>query len=353
MLRALILLMSLGCALPVQSADVVTASPPIAYVQGVGAQLITVRWTITINTSIPQTVTLVSTGGTLTAGAQPPVNVGTALRRVVKLNVGTNVVRINERLRVDRTTARHILESGPGVFTRIFSDSLGSATGTLALQARSTGSGGLSLQNVDLHFDDASLYRVIGSGAALTALAKVTTTGRGRLEAIWQLQGPSGGFRTLRRVTLAAGGPRATSLESPPLPTDQPGQYRLKLVLGGDGAGSDDPVITYVVGSGGAVAALALKTPAADAKLSAATRFEWTPITGAARYRVEFMALGSSTVIAGVDVAASGATIKPFTLSRIDNGAVTWRVTAYDAAGAVLAQSPHRRIGGTFVQSKP
>jgi len=353
MLRTLILCLATLTALPVQALDSATATPSTAYVQGIGAQLVTIRWTIQVSSSGSGAVTIVSNGGTLLAGAQPAVSAGGVLRRTVA--AGTTVVHITERLRIDRTSARYILESGGGLFRRTFSDGLTTPViGEVTLEARSTGEGGLSLQNVDVHFDDASLYRVVGAGAALTAVAKVTTTGRGRIEAVWQIQGPSGGgFRTLRRVTASAAGPRVISLESPPLPTDQPGQYRLRLALGGDGTGTDDPTITYVVGAGGAVTALALQAPAADAVLSAATRFEWTSVKGAVRYRVEFLAQGSAQVVAGVDVKTNVATIKPFTLARLDDGAVTWRVTAYDAAGTVLAQSPARRIGGSFVKTTP
>lgn len=347
MLRSLIIAMLLmlapGLALALDS---VTATPGTAYVQGTGTATVSIRWTAQITVGSDQTVTLTSTGGTLVAGAEPPVAAGGTLRRTVRLTAGTHMVRITERLRIDRTTARYILEGGGGTFVRVFTDTLaGTATATIVLQGRASGSGGLTVQAFDLSFDDGSAFRSVAAGEALLARANVSTAGRGLVQGIWQIAGPEGGFRTLKRVRFTAGGPKKTLVESPALPTDQTGSYRLRFVLG-DGEGEEGPVIRYTVGAGEEVAGIALTSPAAGAELGSQTRFGWEGVTGAERYRIEFLAEADLKTLASVETLKTSAVVKSFTLDRLTGGPLVWRVVALDGSGNVIARSAQRRIGG-------
>jgi hypothetical protein len=327
--------------------DGVTVTPGVAYVQGTGTGLVTVRWTIEVTVPSDQTVTITSASGTLSAGAAPPVAVGGTLRRTVRLTAGTHDVRITERLRIDRTSARYILEGSTGSYSRTFTDTLtGSANATVGLVGRASGSGGLTLQNLDLTFDDGAAFRNVGQGEALTARASISTSGRGIVKAKWEIAGPNGGFRTLRRVSFTAGGPTATEVESPPLPTDQPGQFRLRFVIDGNGQGFDDTTIRYAVGSGGGLAAIGLTGPAEGATLASRTRFQWEPVAGAERYRIEFLAEADLQVLAAVETAKPSALVRSFTFDRLTTGApLAWRVVALDDSGAVIARSAQRRIG--------
>lgn len=328
--------------------DEVTVTPAVAYVQGTGTGLVTVRWTIQVTVATDQTVTITSTTGTLSAGAAPPVAVGGILRRTVRLAAGTHDVRITERLRIDRTSARTILEGGGGSYVRTFTDTVtGSDTATVGLVGRASGSGGLTLQNLDLTFDDGSAFRSVAQGEALTARASISTSGRGLVKAKWEIAGPNGGFRTLRRVSFTAGGPTATEVESPPLPTDQPGQFRLRFIVDGDGQGYGDTVIRYSVGSATGPAAISLTGPAEGAALASRTRFQWVPVAGAERYRVEFLTESDLQVLAAVETANSSALVRSFTVDRLTTGApLVWRVVALDSSGAIIARSAQRQIGG-------
>jgi hypothetical protein len=325
----------------------VTASPGTAYVQGTGTGLVTVRWTITLNVPADQSVTILSDPGTLVPGAGPVVTAGGTLRRTVRLTAGTHNVRITERLRIDRVSARHILESGPGTFNRVFTSSLGgTGTASLALEGRASGSGGLTLQNLDLTFDDGATFRAVAAGEALTARASVATSGRGLVKGKWEIAGPEGGFRTLRRVSFPAGGPTATEVESPPLPTDQPGRFRLRFVVDGDGQGAGDTVISYAVGSGEGLPAIGLIAPETGAAFASRTRFRWEEVAGAARYRVEFLNEADLQVLAAVETVKPAALVRSFTLDRLTTSApLVWRVVALDDSGAVIARSSQRRIG--------
>jgi hypothetical protein len=327
--------------------DSVTATPMVAYVQGTGTGLVTVRWTLQITVPTDQTVTVTSTGGTLLAGAAPPVAAGGVLRRTVRLTAGTHLVRITERLRVDRVSARNILEGGTGSFTRIFTDTLPSTgTGVIALESRVSGSGGLTLQNLELSFDDGTKFRAVNVGEALTARASISTSGRGIIRGKWEIAGPNGGFRTFRRVNLTAGGPSREVVESPALPTDQRGQYRVRFIVDGDGEGVGDPVIAYTVGGGEGLPAITLTAPAEGAALGSRTRFRWDAVAGAERYRVEFLTERNSRPLAAVETKGASATVRSFTLERLNTDApLIWRVLALDAEGRVIAQSAGRRMG--------
>lgn len=339
------------CLLPLfaqaQALTGVSASPTVAYVQGTGAGLITVRWTLELTVSSDQTVTVTSSGGTLNVGAQPPVSTGGVLRRTVRLTTGTTTVRITERLRIDRTSARYILEGSTGSFGRVFTDSLGgTGTSSVGIAARASGSGGLTLQNLDLAFDDGATFRTVSPGEALTARASVSTSGRGLIKGKWEIAGPTGGFRVLSRASLTAGGPRRTVVESPLLPTDRAGSFRVRFSIDGDGERFGDPLISYTVGSGQAAAAIALTAPQEGAALGTRTRFAWEPVAGADRYRIEFLGKTDLRPLAAVETAGTSATVRSFTLERVlAVDGLLWRVLALDAAGQEIGRSAQRRIG--------
>lgn len=346
--KLLIALMLVLSPLKALALEGVTATPSVAYVQGTGTGLVTVRWTLEIEVGTDQTVTVTSPGGTLVAGAAPPVAAGGVLRRTVRLTAGTtHLVRITERLRVDRVTARRILEGGTGSFSRIFTDTLPStATGFLVLEGRASGSGGLTLQNLELSFDDGTRFRSVAVGEALTARASISTSGRGIIRGKWEIAGPNGGFRTLRRVNLTAGGPSREVVESPALPTDQRGQYRVRFIVDGEGEGVGDPVIAYTVGGGEGLPAITLAAPAEGAALASRTRFRWAAVAGAERYRVEFLTETNTKPLAAVETKGASATVRSFTLQRLNTDApLVWRVLALDAEGRVIARSAGRRIG--------
>jgi hypothetical protein len=346
MIRRILALIFLMLAPPALALDSATATPPTAYVQGTGTALVSIRWTVQVTVPFDQTLTVTSAPGTLVAGALPPQTAGGTLRRTLRLTAGTHQLRFTERLRIDRTTARYILEDGPGSFTRTFTDTLtGVGIATVVLEGRSSGSGGLTVQNLDLAFDDGSSFRLVDQGAALVARAAITTQGRGVIQGIWQIAGPQGGFRTLQRVTLTAGGSKRSLVESPPLPTDRSGRFTLRFVIDGDGGGG--PEIAYDVGAGEGVPGLALTAPQEGAVLGTRTRFGWQAVAGADRYRIEFLNEADLRPLAAVETAGTSAQLRSFTLERLrGQGPLSWQVVALDAAGAEIARSAQRRIGG-------
>lgn len=351
------LLFNLLVALPVQAVDAVSVSPAGANVSANGASVVTLRWTVVVSSNSAQTITITSAPGTLSAGIPPLVSTtGSTLRRTFNHPGGGPVsVTITERLRVDRTSARYIAASSGGVYSRTFEDTVGSpASAVVELEAGPYG--GVALQNYSLLFDDRSQYRIVERGESLAAILTVTSNGRGTFNGLWEISGPdTNGFRTIGRARVTLGGPSATTFESPALPTNRPGQYRVRFVVGGSG-GDSSQEISYVVAPKTGESAISLLRPTPGGNFTGATRFEWSTIAGASRYRVEFLAPGSLRLLAAVDVRGTTAQLRPFTLARIKGlGQIVWRVTAYDGQGYALARSQSRVLGasGTYYQGAP
>jgi hypothetical protein len=78
------------------------------------------------------------------------------------------------------------------------------------------------------------------------------TTGIGVLRAQWQVAGPEPAkedapWRTLAQVTQAVAGAEKVELQSPVLPSDLTGAYRLRLLIEEPVTATEAPVIRYQV----------------------------------------------------------------------------------------------------------
>ncbi len=328
----------------------VTASPGQLAVNAQGSALARVRWTVEVTSSTP--VTLSSPVGTLAGG---PVSdaAGRTLRKSVN-TLGVSTHRFTERIRISRAAIDALRSGATVTYTRSWDDGGGAVVGIVGL---TLGTGGeLTIQNAALTFGDDSTYAIVPQGASLRANAVLSTSGRGRLNGVWQVAGPTGrNFVPVGRIRQTLAGPRRTVFESPDLPTDRPGLHLVRLLpdpTASDFTAEAFPVIRYLVQPGGGSASISLRTPAAGAEITPSSRFSWSEVPGAEVYRVEFLASGSVGLgqrVAAIDVAAPAQAtgIRGFTLARISReGARYWRVVALDRAGAPLGASSPRRISG-------
>lgn len=351
------LIFGLVIAFAAQAVDFVTVTPGVAQVNPSGATMVRLRWTVSVSSYSAQNIIVTSPTGTLSGGGFT-TSTGTGLSKTIRHPGGGASVSVvfTENLRVDRTTASYIATSGGGVYERTFTDTVGSPYATSIDIVTSPYGDSVALQDYTLLFDDRTQYRVVRRGEALTAIANVTSSGRGTFDAVWEIKSPNGGaFRPFGRERVIMSGPRATTFESPPLPTNEPGQYRIRFSIGG-GAGANFPEISYVVAPPTGDSAITLHRPGPGGDITGATRFEWSSVTGAARYRVEFLAPGTTRPLAAVDVRKTQTQLRPFTLARIKGlGQIVWRVTAYDGRGRALARSQARVLGsdGTYLHRSP
>ncbi len=331
----------------------VTAQPASIRINADGATTVRVRWRVELVSAVASSGPVASASGAIGAGPAP----GGPLSRVVRHPGGGSIfVTLVESLYLDRTTARLIAQTGTSTYNRVFTTPGSTFPASVRLQTSSGGA--LSLRYLDLGFDDGNRYRVVQEGDALSARLTLTTSGRGLFSGRWEVAGPvvAGAFRPLARVNRRLAGARRTILESPALPTDRPGLYRVRFV-------SDDvvpgqsraplPELTYsVVGQEGddiPQTGVRLNSPQPGDDFGRATRFAWQPVDGATRYRLEFSTSGragfDTDMLAAVAVAGTSARLKPNTLMRLDGSAsLYWRVIALDPGGAQIAASPLRRL---------
>lgn len=341
-----------------KAAGPVTVNPPVVRVNSSGEATITLSWRVGVLSRIPQAVTVTSPNAQLSTGG----TIGGPLRRTVQHPGGGALifVTISERLVINRTTAARIAQAGSAGLSRSFTDFAGpSRPATARLQ--STSGGPLTVRFADLAFDDDSQFRVARTGGALTARLQLTTDGRGILDGAWEVAGPSdiaGGFRVIGRVRQVLAGSRRAVIESPPLPVERAGTYRVRFVPSGDPGNSftlSVPELRYTVTAPSqnpdhlSQPRLSLSAPQPGASVTAATRFSWQPVPGANRYRLEFLSSGAGGLrpdrIAALETEAQSARLRDFTLRRLRVvQTVRWRVTAFDAEGNVLALSPTRNL---------
>lgn len=341
-----------------KAAGPVTVNPPVVRVNSSGEATITLSWRVGVLSPIPQAVTVTSPDAQLSTGG----TIGGTLRRTVQHPGGGALifVTISERLVINRMTAARIAQAGSVGLSRSFTDFAGpSRPATARLQ--STSGGPLTVRFADLAFDDDSQFRVVRIGGALTARLQLTTDGRGILDGAWEVAGPSdiaGGFRVIGRVRQVLAGSRRAVIESPPLPVDRAGIYRVRFAPSGNPGNSFTlslPELRYTVTAPSqnpdhlSQPKLSLSAPQPGAGVTAATRFSWQPVPGANRYRLEFLYSGAGGLrpdrIAALETKAQSARLKDFTLRRLRGvQALRWRVAAFDAEGNVLALSPARNL---------
>jgi hypothetical protein len=291
---------------------------------------------------------------------------------------GTGLVffTVTERLNITRTAAARLTNAGTVALTRRFTDFAGTSPAA-AVRVLTTSGGPLAVRDASLTFDRGSRFEVAPQNTPLTARLQITTSGRGLLDGAWEVSGPSDtstGFRVVGRARQVLAGTRRITLESPALPVQRSGIYRVRFVpspSAGRGIDLELPELRYSVtpisrpSDNEAVPSPQAPTivqawPASGATLSSATQFHWKPVQRAMRYRLEFFTQGAGyhqkQPVAAVDTSETSTQLKPFTRKRLfdalGNGAASWRITAFDASGVVLARSPLRNLTQTSAKQQ-
>jgi hypothetical protein len=268
------------------------------------------------------------------------------------------------------------------VYQRIFSDSSGSAVASVTLNVGSSSSGLLNLSRVQLRFDNEKIVHIAGKDEKLTAIAEVSYTGTGLLDAEWQVADPASTFGEpvfvpLRQVRQYLGAGRTAILQSPVLPTSLSGAHLVKLVVNQPAVSFGLPALTYHVNTGISTAtsqapgtSLRLQAPGPRAFLSPVTEFRWQAVEGARAYQLELhddMREQEERIPATLEkidlqTEPSSPEGRPVTGMRMPAGRTSaslsvvsrqylqagrnylWRVIAIGSDGAVLATSPLQEI---------
>lgn len=363
---------------------------------------------VTFVTPIPSKLTVSPTGGTVnvtwrvvhvitaggTAATQSPsytilIN-GNPVQTVNKVLSRTTTVAggvpetltFSEVIPISVNIAKQIATSGNNArIERVFNDGIG-ATGTGApfVIAGGGASGALSVNRIDLSFENGGKTSVIGQNAEIRAVAEVSFRSKGLLQAEWRLVDSAsirgGRFERLLsrvRVQLSSAGTGKTRIVSPNLPTGTTGLHEIKLVIVDPETRFEEPVLRYYVNptatpSLARVAPLEAFSPVAGVPFSSATLFDWHPVPGAAAYQVELFNLPGGTnpqsslnaaplIVGPTDTDAqlvigkivpgdqTSATFADFSEGHLKHGfTYLWRIRAISSSGTVVGQSDFRKI---------
>lgn len=346
-----------------------------------------VRWTVqrTGPRTAGQPTTVRSAGAELWAGGQRVASFPGTLQRISAPAFGApETLVFSETLTVPASAMRAVARAnGPAQIRRTFTDEgtfpgigpVGSAaSGQAVFSAAGNAQGALSLRRIELAFEDGSRTGVFRTGAALRAVADISYTANGILEAEWRVARADGGGNFERslgivRQPLASAGQGRTRLVSPELPDDMTGLYEVRLVVRQPQLNFDLPRLRYYISAGDAAretGTLSLIGPDEKAPVTAATVFAWQPVSGAQAYQIEIFAdkrkpggTGPRTadtapaflldvfdmetpLVAGkvVPASSSRARLNEASLQYLESGETyRWRVRAIDARGQVIAQS--------------
>lgn len=363
----------------------VTASPARTSVPAAGPASMTVNWQVERSlTDLPNPGTVSSASLRIVIGGVVAATLPRSLTASTAGTANTEIIRVRESVSVPQALIyRAIKERSPLTIQRTFVDSYDDIAedGTFEVQPGGDGSTALTVQRLELAFDDDARSKVLPKGSDLRVVAEINAAGVGLLTGQWEVAtgATSAGTPVFRALTLVrqgvAGGGR-TVLTSPLLPTAEEGTGLVRFRLIDPALASETPVLQYYVTPSSLTAAtasqhaVALSAPRPGAVLTAQTRFAWSALPGAHTYQLVFYEgptgpaepldptqnlEGQQTPKIPEDAApAAGifipgdrteAVLQDFTLAQMPAGQrYLWQVIAIDANGAVIGSSAIRNI---------
>lgn len=339
----------------------VTATPGVRSVPLGRAGNVAMVWNVTRDVSTGGGATVSSASGSFRAGSPTGTLLATVARPLSQTRppVGVTIFAFRESVLVpSRVIYRaHKLGVDRIYFVRSFDDGVAASTGAVALSITGSGAGSFGVTRLALSFGDGSVIAVAQPDAPLQAVAQITVSGSGLLQAVWEVADAAGtagtpAFRPLQTVRRYVNGREPLRLESPPLPTRLLGLHLVRLRITQPAADFELPQLRYFVRAESAqapVAALSLEAPAPDAVLQAETEFAWRAVPETRAYRLEIRALdddgGRATTGLVVDGRRSAASLSAVTRDHLRaGGRYRWRVLAIDDQGRVVARSDWREI---------
>lgn len=228
----------------------------------------------------------------------------------------------------------------------------------------------LTLNRIALRYSDNSIVKLIKPGTRIRAVADINYTGTGLLDALWEVADPSSTrgtpfFIPLQSVRQYLGAGGQIYLQSPVLPSQDSGNYVVRLRIREPVISLTQPILRYNVSPSGSAEAgirlppVSLRSPSANALLTEDTQFSWRPVKGARAYQLELYAqpkngtrldelgLDKQIPASGILVPGKKTGIGLGTLSRshLQHGETYyWRIMAIGPGGQILSTSLLREI---------
>lgn len=384
-------LAALAICLPQAEANIVGAgaSPARANIAGVGAASVTVNWQVMRESfDLPNPGIISSPNLRILIDGTPVATLPNALSRQSPGDTTTETIRLREVVRIPRSLVyRAVKEGHVLVLTRRFTDSFDNTFEDAAFEVRPSGGGAavLTVQRLELKFDDEARSRVLPRGSELRVTAELNASGTGLLQAQWEVAtgATTPGtpvFRPLSLVRQGIGVSGRAVLTSPPLPTADEGTHLVRLRLIEPRHATQPPALHYYVTPGSRPESLVaqreilLTGPRPGAPLTADTRFAWSAVPGVDAYQLAFFAApagpaepldpardtGTATgemapktapdgaeAVAGIFVAGTRTEtgLETSTLAQLPGDRrYLWKVTAIGANGAIIGTSSAREI---------
>ncbi len=224
----------------------------------------------------------------------------------------------------------------------------------------------LQIVRMELAFTSGNRIEIADPGSPLTARLTVGYGGSGTLRGRWQIAEPGGGnrpfFRTLALVRETLAPVQRAVIESPRLPTQVRGRYVLRFCLETPDATDEECIDSsssvqtlYEITAHENVAEIRSLQPNGLAA-GPATPFRWSEVEGATTYQLQIFLPGTPAsgalesvseselqFVTGLLVPSgtSQTALSELVRSKLEPGRrYSWRVTAHDVDGRLLARSP-------------
>ncbi|MBO6824844.1 MAG: hypothetical protein JJ879_01475 [Sneathiella sp.] len=343
---------------------------------------VNITWRVVHSVTAPGTVTTSSPDYTINVNGVPFATVTKSLSRTTTIPAGVpETLTFTETIPVSAALAIRIADNNNvATIVRLFSDGFGGPQTATARLNVAGSAGALSINRIDLAFENGSKTRIIEQNNELFAVADINFRAKGLLQAEWRLIDSNsirgGQFErvlgVVRRQLSAAGNGRIR-LKSPKLPTDLSGLHQVRLVITDPGLRFEEPTLRYYVSpsslpGGGRLLNVEVVQPKDNAALNTDQAFTWLSVPGAAAYQIEIFNSGapsnpaenlsqSPLIVGPLDVdgklvagkivpgTATSATLQQTSFQHLEHGRTyLWRLRAISDNGTVIAQSDLRKI---------
>ena len=345
---------------------------------------VSINWSVSVTTATSQIGTISSSSGTYRAGSATGPIIGSTAKivsRAVPNVAGTYIIIENLQIPASITYQARQLGFNLVYFQRAFNDqslSSGPFTGQTIFNITGSSAGGFAIEYISVRFDDNTPNRLLERNTKLGVYAKITYTGVGLLEGVWEIAEPTSTlgnpvYRTLLLVRQQQSGGGQTTLQGPALPTLQRGFHLVRFRITEPGVEFNPPTIRYYVYDRGQKPAglshsIPIASPDAETAVGQNTLFRWQKVDGAHALQLEIYLnqedpqlallpnLGDQSVktLRADAQLVSGFLLKgdqietrmtPVALRHLKPGQwYFWRIIALDPAGNVIALSQPRRF---------
>ncbi|MBE7636170.1 hypothetical protein GUA87_04890 [Sneathiella sp. P13V-1] len=342
---------------------------------------VTITWRVVHTISAPATTVTSSPDYQFRIDGVLINTVAKVLTRTTTPTVGVpETLTYTETLPISAATAIQIANgNNNSTFTRTFNDGGGAQT-AVARVIVGGATGELSINRIDLSFENGTKTKIINQSDQLHAIADVSYRARGLLEAEWRVIDSNsirgGQFERvigLSRHQLSAPGNGRIRIKSPRLPTDLSGLHQVRLFIRSPELRFEEPVLRYYVSpsavtGAGRLQPMQVVQPSENALLGPDLQFAWLSVPGAAAYQIEIFGSGAPgnpvenlskapLVVGALDIEKrlvagkvipgdkTATVLARTTFQHLEHGReYLWRIRAINDNGNVLSQSALRKI---------